>query len=62
MDSWSSVVASASVVALLVVLGVRARQGTIEDQQRLGTMLLGAAALVVAVGVIAFVWTFARPN
>ena len=62
MDPWSAVVANASLLALLVVLGVRARQGTAADQRRLGTWLLGAAAVVAVVGVIAFLWTLTRPG
>ena len=56
------VVASASLIALLVVLGVQARQGTVREQRSLATVLLGAAALIVLVGVVAFVWTLTRPS
>jgi hypothetical protein len=62
VDSWSTVVAGASVIALLVALGVRARHGPVEDRPRFGTLLLGAAAIVLVVGVIAFVWTLTRPT
>lgn len=61
-DPWSSLLANASVIALLVVLGMLARQGSAADQRRLGNVLLGAAALVVAVAIVAFVWTLTRPN
>jgi hypothetical protein len=50
------------VIALLAVLGFRARQGTTEDQRRLGSVLLGVAVLVIAVGVGAFLWTLTRPS
>jgi hypothetical protein len=53
--------ASASVIALLVAVGLRARQGTFDDRRRARTVLLGVAALVVGVGVIAFIWTLTRP-
>ena len=61
MERWSAVVATASLIALLVALGVRARQGTVADQARFGMWLLGAAGLVILVGLIAFVWTLIRP-
>jgi len=61
VDSWSTVLASASVIALLVAVGLRARQGTFDDRRRARTVLLGVAALVVGVGVIAFIWTLTRP-
>ncbi len=61
MDLTSSVVASASVVALLLVVGWTAMRAPMEDQRHVWRVLLGAAALVVAVGVIAFVWTLTRP-
>jgi uncharacterized membrane protein YqjE len=32
-----------------------------DDQRRFRAVLLGAAALVIAIGAIAFVWTLTRP-
>jgi len=61
VDPWSATVAIASLVALLIVLGARARQGTVADQRRLRTGLVGAAVIVVVVGLVAFAWTLTRP-
>jgi hypothetical protein len=62
VESWSSLVASASVIALLAVLGLRARQGTTGDQRRLASVLLAVAVLMIFVGVAAFLWTLTRPT
>ncbi|HET9435960.1 MAG TPA: hypothetical protein VFO50_03825 [Candidatus Limnocylindrales bacterium] len=61
MDLWPSVVATVSTIALLVALAARARQGDHDDQRGFRAVLLGAAALVIAVAAIAFVWTLTRP-
>jgi formate-dependent nitrite reductase membrane component NrfD len=54
-------VAIASLAALLIVLGARARQGNAADQRQLRTGLVGAAVIVVVVGLVAFAWTLTRP-
>ncbi len=61
MDVPSSLVATASVVALLLVVGWTARRSAPDDQRDLRQALLGAVCLILTVAVIAIAWTLTRP-
>jgi hypothetical protein len=61
MESWSVVVANASIIALLLMIWWSMRGAPAGDQRRMRQVILGVAGLVIAVGVLAAAWTLTRP-
>jgi hypothetical protein len=61
VEPWSYVVANASMIALLVMIGWSMRRAPASDQRRMRQVILGVLGLGIAVGILAAVWTFTRP-
>jgi multisubunit Na+/H+ antiporter MnhB subunit len=70
---WPGVIANASIVALLLVVGWRAMRARTDDQRRMPPipfddprqaqrLLLRAAGLAMVVATIAIVWTLIQPS